>query len=54
MLCVSTTGDAPVTVIVSEIAPTLSEMFTAAVNPAPSSMPSRFTLEKPSSEKVTV
>ena len=49
-VCVSTTGLAPVTVTVSARAPTASVTFTVAVNPTPSSMPSRMTVEKPVSE----
>ena len=54
MLCVSTTGAAPVTVMVSSIAPTVIVTFTDAVNPVGSWMPSRFTVENPGSVKVTV
>jgi len=54
MLCVSTTGAAPLTVIVSSREPTCIATFTVAVKPAPSVMPSRLTVEKPVSEKVTV
>ena len=39
--CVSTTGDSPVTVTVSVIAPTFSSAFTGAVNCVVNSMPSR-------------
>ena len=53
MDCVSTTGDAPVTVIVSEMAPTARLTLTGATKPALSSMPSRRTVEKPASENVT-
>jgi hypothetical protein len=50
---VSTTGAAPVTVIVSSSAPTCSVALTDAMNPLPSSMPSRFTVENPVSTNVT-
>ena len=52
-LCVSTTGLAPLTVIVSSTPPTLRSAFTVAVNPVVNSMPSRFTAEKPGSVNVT-
>ena len=54
MLVVSTTGAAPLTVIVSDNDPTCIAMFTVAVNPEPRVMPSRFTVENPSSANVTV
>jgi hypothetical protein len=50
---VSTTGLAPVTVIVSSTAPTLISAFTAAVNPVVSSIASRLTLLKPVKLNVT-
>ena len=46
-------GVSPVTVTVSSIAPTRSSAFTAAVATPVSSMPSRFTVEKPGSVNVT-
>ncbi len=49
----STTGDSPVTVIVSSSAPTRSSAFTLAVNEPASSMPSRRDVLKPGSVKVT-
>jgi hypothetical protein len=52
-LWTSTMGVSPVTVTVSSIAPTRSSAFTAAVATPVSSMPSRFTVEKPGSVKVT-
>ena len=52
-LRVSTSGDSPVTVIVSVSAPTCMSAFTVAVNPDVSSMPSRRNTLKPGSEKVT-
>ena len=52
--CVSTTGLAPETVIVSETDPTFISAVTFAVNPVDKSMPSRLTVLKPASEKVTV
>ena len=54
MLVVSTTGAAPLTVIVSDNDPTCIAMLTVAVNPVPSTIPSRLTVEKPSSANVTV
>ncbi len=54
MLVVSTTGAAPLTVMVSDSDPTCIAMFTVAVKPVPSSIPSRFTVENPSSANVTV
>ena len=53
VLCVSTTGVSPVTVIVSVTAPTLRSAFTVAANEPSSSMPSRFTLLNPVSVNVT-
>ena len=53
-LCVSTTGDAPVTVTVSSICPTRMSAFTGAVKSAVSSMPSRLTVENPGRLNVTV
>ena len=50
----STTGLAPETVTVSSSAPTRRSAFTVAVNVAGSSMPSRFTVEKPGSVKLTM
>ena len=52
-LWMSTVGASPVTVMVSSTAPTFSSTFTAAANDPVSSMPSRFTVEKPGSVKVT-
>ena len=52
-LRVSTSGDSPVTVIVSVSAPTCMSAFTVAVNPDVSSMPSRRNALKPASVKVT-
>ena len=49
----STTGDAPVTVTVSSIDPTLNSAFAGAVKPVVSSMPSRLTVLKPCSLNVT-
>ncbi len=54
LLCTSTTGDCPDTVIVSETAPTLRDALTGATNPAEISTPSRRTEVKPVSVKVTV
>ena len=54
VVCTSTVGDAPVTVIVSSSAPTRSSAFTVAVNAPVSSMPSRLTVLKPGSVNVTV
>ena len=50
----STIGDSPVTVTVSVTAPTRSSAFTVAVNEPVSSMPSRLTVVKPGSVKVTL
>ena len=52
--CASTTGLAPVTVIVSSTAPTRISALTVGVKPADSSIPSRRTVEKPVSVNVTV
>ena len=49
----STIGDSPVTVIVSSSAPTRISAFTADVKLARLATPSRLTVEKPGSEKVT-
>jgi hypothetical protein len=54
MLCVSTIGDSPVTVIVSFSAPTFISASTVAAKFDVSSMPSRTTVEKPASVNVTV
>ena len=50
----STMGVAPVTVTVSSTLPTRSSALTVAVKPTVSSMPSRFTVEKPGKVTVTV
>ena len=50
----STTGEAPVTVMVSSSAPTRSSALMVAVNSAASCSPSRLKLLKPGKEKVTV
>jgi hypothetical protein len=50
----STTGDAPVTVIVSSRAPTPSSALRVAVNSDGSCRPSRRNVLNPVSEKVTV
>ena len=52
--CVSTTGLAPDTVMVSSSAPTRMSAFTVAVNPVVSSTPSRLTVLNPASVNVTV
>ena len=52
--CVSTTGDAPVTVIVSSRSPTASWPLTVAVNPVVSSTPARRSVENPARVNVTV
>ena len=49
----STTGEAPVTVIVSVSAPTLSSALRVAVNSAGSTRPSRLKVLNPGSVKVT-
>ena len=54
MLCVSTIGDSPVTVIVSSTAPTFISALTVAVKFEVSSMPSRDTVANPGSVNVTV
>jgi hypothetical protein len=51
---VSTVGASPETVIVSSTLPTLSSAFTVAVNDPVNSMPSRLTVVKPGSVKVTL
>ena len=51
---VSTIGDSPVTVIDSWSVPTFMSAFTFAVKSDVSSMPSRMTVPKPVSVKVTV
>jgi hypothetical protein len=53
-LVVSTMGDSPVTVIVSCSVPTFISAFTVAMKSDVSSMPSRTTVPKPGSVKVTV
>ena len=53
VLCTSTMGVSPLTVIVSSTAPTFMSALTVAVNDPVSSMPSRFTDEKPVSVNVT-
>jgi hypothetical protein len=52
-LCVSTVGAWPETVMVSSRAPTRNSAFTVAVKLALNEIPSRFTVLKPVSEKVT-
>ena len=47
-------GDSPVTVIVSSMAPTFRSALTVAVKEPVSSIPSRLTVLKPVSVKVTV
>ncbi len=54
MFWVSTTGDSPVTVIVSPTAPTFRSAFTCAVKSDVSSIPSCFTVLKPGSVNVTL
>ena len=49
----STTGDSPVTVMVSFSSPTRRSALTVAANAPASSMPSRLKVLKPGSEKVT-
>ena len=51
--CTSTTGVAPVTVIVSSTVPTRSSASTFAVNPTFSTMSSRTTVAKPGKVNVT-
>ncbi len=53
-LCVSTTGVSPVTVIVSETAPTRSAMLIGMTPEPLTSTPSRFTVLKPESVAVSV
>ena len=53
-LCTSTRGVAPATVIVSSSDPTFSSTLTLAVKSPINSMPSRFTVVKPGSVKVTL
>ena len=53
MLRVSTVGAAPLTVTVSLTAPTRSSAFTVVVAVPTTSMPSRLTVVKPASVKVT-
>jgi hypothetical protein len=50
----STIGDSPVTVTVSSTAPTRISALTVATNEPLSSRPSRLTVLKPGSVKVTV
>ena len=52
-LCTSTTGDAPVTLIVSSSAPTFISPLMVAVKLVGSSTASRLKVLKPGSEKVT-
>jgi hypothetical protein len=52
-LWMSTSGDSPVTVIVSVSSPTFNSALTVPVNPAGSSRPSRLKVLKPGSVKVT-
>ena len=52
--CTSTTGVAPVTVIVSSMPPTDSAESMFAVTPVDSSIASRMTVVKPGRENVTV
>ncbi len=52
-LCTSTIGDSPVTVSVSVIEPTRISALTVAANDPVSSMPSRVTVVKPCSRKLT-
>jgi hypothetical protein len=54
VLCTSMSGASPVTVSVSSSAPTCISAFTVALNDPLNSIPSRFTVEKPASEKVTL
>ena len=53
VLWTSTTGVSPLTVMVSAIEPTRKSALTVATNVPVSSMPSRLTVEKPGSVKVT-
>jgi hypothetical protein len=50
----STTGVAPLTVIVSATEPGLISALTVAVNPMPTRMPSRSTVPNPASSKVSL
>jgi len=52
--CVSTSGAAPLTVMVSSREPTAMSALTVAVTPEVSAIPSRLTTLKPVSVKVTV
>ena len=52
-LCVSTIGDAALTVMVSETSPTRMSALTVAVKPVESSIPSRLTVLNPGRVKVT-
>ena len=52
--CTSTIGVSPVTVIVSDTAPTFKSAFTDAVKFAVTSIPSRFTPLNPGSVNVTL
>src|SRR5262245_4751471 len=54
MLCTSTIGDSPVTVIVSVSSPTFMSMLMAAVKEPSRATPSRLTVENPDRENVTV
>src|SRR5688572_25117807 len=54
MLCTSTMGDSPVTVMVSVSSPTRRSMLMVAVKDPSRATPSRLTVEKPDSENVTV
>ena len=54
VFCTSTMGVSPVTVIVSSSDPTRISASTLAVNEPASTTPSRFTVLKPPSVKVTV
>ena len=51
--CVSTTGAAPLTVMLSSIDPTWSSTLTVAVKPDKSAIPSRFRVLKPVRVNVT-
>ena len=53
-LCTSTTGDSPVTVIVSSMPPTLRSAVMVRTCEPVSSMPSRLTVMKPGSVNVRV
>jgi len=53
VLCTSTIGDSPVTVIVSSSVPTFSSALTVATKFPDSSMPSRLTTLNPGSSNVT-